>query len=174
MALPSTSITPHSVIAKVLHWGFIVVFIYALTKQLDEVDELEDFSLLHYEMAFAVVFLALLAIRFAYMRLTRPTALPDNTPQQTKRLARMVHLGMYGSLAMIPASGLCIGALFWMGTKSGLAMDAALLVHEIAVNTTYLLILGHIAAALYHRRQRDGIWNAMVPIWREPPDARAS
>ncbi|MBT7539107.1 MAG: hypothetical protein HN683_07190, partial [Gammaproteobacteria bacterium] len=40
------TIGSHSPIAVVLHWGFIGVFAYALTKQIDELDELEDFSLL--------------------------------------------------------------------------------------------------------------------------------
>ena len=159
---------PHSKTAKVFHWGFIVVFIYALTKQLDEVEELEDFSLLQYEMVFATVFIALLLARFFFMQLTRPSALPANTPVNSRRLARSVHLAMYATLFLIPASGLVIGGLYWNGDKSGTAMEAALLIHEIAVNSTYFLILGHIAAALYHRRQGDGLWNAMVPVWKEP------
>ena len=48
-------------------------------------------------------------------------------------------------------------------------MDIALVVHEIAVHGGYLLIAGHAGAALWHRNQRDGIWNAMVPIWQETP-----
>ena len=39
-------ITPHSRTAKILHWGFILVFAYGLAKQLDDVEELEDFGLL--------------------------------------------------------------------------------------------------------------------------------
>ena len=52
----------HSLTAKVWHWGFIVVFIYALTKQLDEVEELEDLELLEAEMIFASIFLVILAM----------------------------------------------------------------------------------------------------------------
>ena len=77
----SEEVRPHGRIAKILHWGFIAVFIYALTKQLDEVEELEDFSLVQYEMAFASIFLVLLFARFVYMQSTRPTALPGNTPR---------------------------------------------------------------------------------------------
>lgn len=68
------AVSPHSFTAKVIHWGFIGVFAYALSKQLDELEELEDFSLLHYEMAFAAVFLGLLIARFVFMHPTRPTA----------------------------------------------------------------------------------------------------
>lgn len=163
------AVAPHSRTAKILHWGFILVFAYGLAKQLDEVEELEDFALLQNEMLFASVFLIVLLARFAYMRATRPTALPNSTDQRTKRWAGAVHLAMYASLALIALSGLCIGGLYWTGTKSGLAMDIALIVHEIAVHGSYLLIAGHISAALWHRIRRDGIWNAMVPIWQESP-----
>ncbi len=163
-------VEPHSIAAKTAHWGFLLVYIYALTKQLDEVEELEDFSLLQQEMVFAVIFLVLLFARFVFMQTTRPTALPGDTPDQTRLLARIVHLAMYAGLALIAVSGLVIGGLYWSGIKSGGMMDAALLVHEIAVNTSYFLILGHVIAALFHRRKRDGIWNAMVPVWKEPSE----
>ena len=51
-------ITPHSRTAKILHWGFILVFAYGLAKQLDDVEELEDFGLLQNEMIFARSFLS--------------------------------------------------------------------------------------------------------------------
>ncbi|MEM7078469.1 MAG: cytochrome b/b6 domain-containing protein [Pseudomonadota bacterium] len=160
-------VAPHSRTAKFFHWGFIGVFIFALTKQLDEVEELEDFSLLQYEMGFAVVFLFLLATRFVFMHSTQPSALPDDTPGRMRLAARVVHLGMYAGLALIPITGLCIGGLYWNGIKQGIAMEFFLLAHEIAVNSSYFLIAAHIAAAWYHRRQNDGIWDAMVPFWKE-------
>lgn len=160
-------ILPRSVTAKVIHWGFIGVFIYAGAKQLDEVEQLEDFSLLQYEMVFASVFLMLLIARFVFMHSTRSSALPSDTPKRTKLLARFVHLGMYVVLALIAITGLWIGGLYWSGIKSGTAMDMALVVHEIAVNASYLLIICHVAGAIHHRRKGDGIWNAMVPFWKE-------
>lgn len=157
----------HSRVAKYLHWGFIAVFIYALTKQLDEVEELEDLALLEFEMVFSGFFLLLLVVRFVFMRATQPSVLPADTPALTKRLAAAVHLAMYATLALIPATGLWIGWMYGSGVKAGSTMDTALLLHEIAVNTCYFLILGHIGAAVYHRYQRDGIWDSMVPVWKE-------
>ena len=145
-----------------------MVFVFALTKQLDEVEELEDFALLQYELVFAVVFLLLLLIRFAYMRFTRPTVLPEDTSRGVRRLASAAHLGMYFCLSMIAMTGIGIGGLYYNGTKTGSLMDGLLLAHEIFVNSTYSLIALHIVGALYHRRLRDGVWDAMVPIWREP------
>ena len=69
---------------------------------------------------------------------------------------------------MIAITGLIIGGLYWNGIKSGDAMDLVLLLHEIAVNGSYLLILGHVAGAVYHRCKGDGIWGSMVPFWNEP------
>ncbi len=105
------AVRPHSVTAKVRHWGFIVVFVYALAKQLDEVEELEDFALLQYEMVFASAFLVLLITRFVFMHSTRPTVLPGDTPKQIRFWARCVHLGMYISLALVAITGLVIGGL---------------------------------------------------------------
>ena len=45
------TVSPHGLTARVLHWGFIAVFVYALTKQLDEVEELEHKRRKHDVMA---------------------------------------------------------------------------------------------------------------------------
>lgn len=161
------TVRPHDLLAKVFHWGFIVVFVYALTKQLDEVEELEDAALLEFEMFFASFFLALVIVRYLYMRLTRPTALPAATPRRERLLARAVHVAMYVGLGTIAATGLVIGGLYGADVKSGVAMEAVLLLHEIAVNSTYFLIALHVAAAVQHRLKGDGIWTTMVPLWKE-------
>ncbi len=163
----SQSIIPHSLTAKFLHWGFIVVFIYGLTKQLDGVEQLEDFSLLQFEMIFATIFLVLLSVRYVYMRATTPTVLPSSASKIMKIMSRLAHLGMYISLSMIAVTGLMIGGLFWAGIKHGGAMNIVFALHEFSVITTYFLIGIHIAAAVYHRLQKDGIWSAMVPFWKE-------
>ena len=164
----SISVPQHSRTAKILYWGFILVFLYALSKQLDELEELADHTLLQYEMVFAVVFLILLIARFSYMRLTTPTVLSASAPRRMRIASQAVHLGMYFCLAMIPLTGLGIGGLYWGGPRSGSVMEGLLLAHEIFVNTGFFLIFAHVAAAFYHRRLSDGVWNSMVPIWQEP------
>ena len=74
-------VSAHSPMAVFLHWGFVGVFVYALTKQIDELEELEDASLLQNEMMFATLFLTLLLSRFVYMRSRGSTALPSDTPR---------------------------------------------------------------------------------------------
>lgn len=93
--------------------------------------------------------------------------LPVDTPKHMRRLARTVHLAMYTCLAMIAVTGLVIGALYGGGIKSGVSMELALIAHEIFVITTYWLIIGHVAAAIFHRRRNDGIWSSMVPLWKK-------
>ena len=143
------------------------MLVFALAKQLDEVEELEDFALLQYELAFAAFFLVVLVARYWFMRTTQPTALGDDTPPRARLMARAVHLGMYLGLGGVAISGLGIGALYAAEVKAGTMMDAALLAHEIFVNGTYLLIAMHIAAAFHHRHKGSGIWDSMVPFWKE-------
>ena len=138
-----------------------------MNKQVDEVEELENFALLQEEVVLALVFLLLLLARFFYMRSTRPTVLPVDTPERVLLLARIVHLGMYVSLAMIAVSGLVIGGLYWSGIKEGATMEAVLLLHEICFWTSVNLIAVHVAGAVYHRLKGDGVWSAMVPVWKE-------
>lgn len=160
-------IKPHTMIAKIFHWGFIVVFAYALAKQLGSIHELADRSLLRFEIHFAIAFLVLLAARFIYMRLTRPSALPDDTSPTMRMAARLGHLAMYLSLAMIAVSGLMIGWLYSRGGSEAAGMDLALGLHEASVMASYITIGLHIAAALFHRFKGDGIWSTMVPVWTE-------
>ncbi len=163
----SEQVHSHSLTAKVIHWGFIVVFAFVVSRQVDEVEELEDFALLQEEVLFAIVFLVLLVARFIYMRSTRPTAMPNDMPRNMALVARFVHLGMYVSLAMIAISGLMIGGLYWSGIKEGALMEAVLLSHEVMFWTSINLIGLHTIGAIYHRQKRDGIWDAMVPVWKE-------
>ncbi|MDG2453878.1 MAG: cytochrome b/b6 domain-containing protein, partial [Paracoccaceae bacterium] len=118
-------------------------------------------------MVFAMGFLALLAVRFTYMRMTMPTALPASTSPRLKVMARAGHLAMYLSLATMAISGLAIGAIYSSGSPEGAGMRIAMFLHENAILVAYLSIGLHIAAAVFHRLTGDGIWSSMVPIWKE-------
>ncbi|MEM1412396.1 MAG: cytochrome b/b6 domain-containing protein [Pseudomonadota bacterium] len=153
--------------AKVFHWGFIGVLAYAWLKQVDEVEELEDASFLMEEFLFATVFLLLRLARFIYMRSTRPSALPASTPKRAKRLARAVHLAIYGSLALLAITGLAIGGMFAAGVSEGFVFGTVLWLHEVFYWASVNFIALHVIAALYHRYLGDGIWSSMVPVFKE-------
>ena len=157
----------YSKIAKTSHWGFVALFAYGVLKQVDEIGQLRDTALLRFEILFASALLILLGARFFYMRRTQKTSLPEETPYAQKIAAKIAHLGMYISLATIALSGILIGLLYWSGFSSGILIDGAVGLHEVSVTLTYWLITVHILAAIYHRFRKDGVWDAMVPFWKE-------
>ena len=156
-----------SSIAKFMHWGFVLLFIYGLIKQIDDLKQLEDKALLQFEVIFATVFVFLLLIRFAYMKTTQKSSLPDSTPKSQLLAARVVHYGMYACLALIPLTGLLIGLLFWLGFEDGFLINTVVEVHEFSVSVIYWLIGLHILAAIFHRLKNDGVWSSMVPFLKE-------
>ena len=157
----------YSFLAKFFHWGFVLLFGYGIFKQVDDIEQLENISLLKFEILFASIFLFFLILRFIYMKKTQPTSLPEETPKSQKFVAKLVHYSMYLCLASICISGLMIGLFFWLGFKNGLVIEFIILIHENSISIIYYLIAIHIIAALYHRFRSDGVWNSMVPIWLE-------
>ena len=156
-----------SSIAKLMHWGFVVLFVYGLLKQIDSLNQLEDSNLLKFEVVFASVFLFLLLIRFVYMKTTQQSSLPESTPKPQIMAAKIVHSAMYTCLALIPFTGLLIGLLFWLGLKEELLINLVIGAHELSVSIIYWFIGLHILAAVYHRLKNDGVWSSMVPFWKE-------
>ena len=150
-----------------MHWGFVLLFIYGLLKQIDELNQLKDEALLKFEVIFAVIFILLLLIRFVYMRTTQKTSLPQSTPRSQVIAAKVVHSGMYICLALIPLTGLLIGLLFWLGLEDEFLINLVVGSHELAVSLIYWLIGLHILAASYHRLKKDGVWSSMVPFFKE-------
>ena len=157
----------YSSFAKLMHWGFVLLFVYGLLKQIDSLNQLEDSSLLKFEVVFASVFLFLLLIRFVYMKTTQQSSLPESTPKPQIMAAKIVHSAMYTCLALIPFTGLLIGLLFWLGLKDGLLINLVVGAHELSVSIIYWLIGLHVLAAIYHRLKNDGVWSSMVPLWKE-------
>ena len=75
--------------------------------------------------------------------------------------------GMDASLTTIVLSGILIGGIYWMEMKEGLLIASIITVHELAVTASYWLIGLHKAAAVFHRFKNDGVWNSMVPVWKQ-------
>lgn len=150
-----------------MHWGFVLLFIYGLLKQIDELNQLKDEALLKFEVIFAVIFILLLLIRFIYMKTSQKTSLPQSTPRSQVIAAKVVHSGMYICLALIPLTGLLIGLLFWLGLEDGFLINLVVGSHELVVSLIYWLIGLHILAASYHRLKKDGVWSSMVPFFKE-------
>ena len=157
----------YSPTAKVFHWGFAVFFFYGVFKSVEDLNQLQDSSFLRFEVLFASVFLVMLIFRFIYMKKTQKSSLPTETSNLQKAAARLVHLAMYGTLGLIAVTGLIIGLLFKLGLEQGFPIELVIALHELGIPFMYWLIVMHVIAAIYHRLLMDGVWNSMVPFWKE-------
>jgi len=157
----------YSKIAKLFHWGFVLLFVYGVAKQVDDINQLEDKAFFRFEIIFAIIFLLLLLIRLIYMKTTQKTSLPEDTPKAQKLAAKIVHNGMYALLIGTVVSGLLIGFLFWIELRDGILINIVIFFHELNINLLYCFIGIHILAATFHRLKRDGVWSSMVPFFKE-------
>ena len=155
----------HTTLAKFIHWAFTLLYAYGIFKQVDDLSELEEASLLNFEILFATIFLIIVLIRYFYMKDT-PALLGahEDVPKGHLFIAKTVHRLVYFSLIMLPTTGLLIAGLFNLGMKG---VDVAIALHEFSAFLSYIVIALHVGASLYSRFKGEGMWNAMVPIWKE-------
>ncbi len=155
----------HTSLAKLIHWTFIPLYTYGIFKQVDDLNELENASLLNFEILFATVFLIIVLLRYFYMKDT-PALLGahDNVHKGHLFIAKTVHGLIYFSLIMLPTTGLIIAGLFSLNVGG---IDVAIVIHEFSAFLSYVVIALHVSATLYSRFKGEGLWNAMVPILLE-------
>ena len=155
----------HTRLAKTIHWSFIILYVYGIVKQVDDISDLEDSKLLIFEAVFAAVFLAIVIGRYFYMRKVETmhaSTVPVHRVHEI--IAKTVHKSMYIVLILLPLSGLAIAFLFNQGIKDGPMQLVALSAHEFAATASYVLIAIHVSAAIYSRIKGEGVWSSMVPI----------
>ena len=143
----------HTRLAKFIHWSFIVLYVYGIVKQVDDISDLEDSKLLIFEVTFASVFLSIVIGRYFYMRKVE-TMHASTVPVHRVHMfiAKTVHISMYVVLILLfSLSGLAIAFLFNQGIKDGPVQLVALSVHEFAATASYVLIAIHVSAAIYSR-----------------------
>ena len=155
----------HTTLAKFIHWSFTLLYAYGIFKQVDDLHELEDASLLNFEILFATVFLIIVLMRYFYMKDT-PTLLAahDDIRKGHLFIAKTVHGLVYFSLIMLPTTGLLIAALFSLETGG---LEVAIAIHEFSAFLSYVVIAMHVGATFYSRFKSEGMWNAMVPVLLE-------
>ena len=155
----------HTKLAKTIHWTFSILYAYGIFKQVENLEELEDASLLNFEIVFAVTFLIIVMLRFFYMKDAKTLlGAHDEMHKGHLFIAKATHRLVYFSLIMLPTTGLLIAGIFNAGIPG---MGIAIALHEFSAFLSYVTIGIHVAASLYSRFKGEGIWNAMVPIWQE-------
>ena len=155
----------HTLLAKLVHWTFIPLYVYGIFKQVGDISELEDSDLLLTESLFALVFIFIVLTRFFYMRrfdTMHASVVPVHRVHRI--IARTVHILIYVSLILLPLSGLAIAFLFHQGIKDGILQDTAIGIHEFSALLSYIVIAIHVSAAIYSRIKGEGVWSSMVPI----------
>ena len=159
----------HTLLGKVFHWAFVLLYAYGIFKQIDDLSQLDDTALLQFEIIFASVFLLLVVVRYGYMRrfeTFQGSAVPVH--RYHKRFARLMHIAMYLCLVLLPVTGLAIAWLYTQGIgEEALAMDVAIVLHGFSADLSYVLIAIHVVAALYSRIKGEGVWTSMVPVFTE-------
>ena len=162
----------HTPLAKVIHWLFVILYVYGIFKQVNELEDLEDSGLLLFEVIFASFFLLIVLIRYFYMRRFE-TFLGASEPVHIVHyyFARTVHKAMYACFILLPLTGLIIAGLYNQGytvnatpDEEQTVMDLVLDLHGAVADLSYMLIFLHIGAAIYSRIKGEGVWSSMVPI----------
>ena len=165
----------HTTFAKFLHWGFVILYVYGIFKQVNELNELEEKKILLFEILFASIFLIIVIVRYSYMRSFK-TFLGARGPVHVVHyyFARSIHRAMYACFILLPLSGLIIAGLYTQGytvnatpDEQQTIMDVALDLHGAVADISYVLIFIHILAAIYSRVKGEGVWSSMVPIFNE-------
>ena len=165
----------HTLLARSIHWSFILLYLYGIFKQVNELEELEDTKLLLFEIVFATVFLVIVILRYSYMSRFK-TFLGAREPVHIVHyyFASTVHKAMYACFILLPLTGLMIAGLYSQGytvnatpDEEQTVMDLVLDLHGAVADLSYMLIFLHIGAAIYSRIKGEGVWSSMVPILKE-------
>jgi len=160
----STQAKPHGFVTRTIHWVSIALLGYGYYKGLDSVNQLADPAVLRLEVIFALALGALFLFRMVWThKVAGATRLPAEAPKWEQSASRVVHYGLYASVFGIVGSGLAIAYAYTTTWLSGFFMDAMLGLHEASLAILPILILTHIAGALWHKViRRDGVLESMT------------
>lgn len=115
-------------------------------------------------MIFASVLGLLFAARLFWTKcVVGATRLPVEAPKWEQLASRFVHMGLYASVLGIALSGLGIAWGYVTPVLSGFFLSGMICIHEATLALMPLLLLTHIAGALWHKFvRRDGVMESMT------------
>lgn len=163
--------------AITLHWllAALLVFQFALGLRLDEVPGPLKFTAFQFHKSIGITILLLSLTRLALrLMLPRPAELGEGLQQLA---GRVTHWAFYGVMLLVPLSGWIIvstakvkvptvlfGVVPWPHLPlPALFNDPAALAHTVLAWALPALIVLHVAAVIYHLRQRDTVPGRMFP-----------
>ena len=160
----TTQAKPHGFVTKGVHWLSAVLIGFGYFKGLESVSQLADPTLFVTEVNFALTIGALFLFRLFWTKTVGGTTrLPSDAPGWEHWASRAVHIGLYASVFGIVLSGLGIALVYatpWLG---GLVMGGMIGLHEFMLAAMPLLLIAHVAGALWHKVVRkDGVLESMT------------
>ena len=158
------SAKPHGFVTRSIHWISLPLIGYGYLKGLDNVDQLADPALFRFEVAFALALGVFFLFRLMWtQRIAGATRLPSDAPRWEHLASRAVHLGIYGSIFTIVGSGLAIAYGYASPLLGDWFINAMIMLHETALTALPILILTHVAGALWHKFiRRDEVLESMT------------
>ena len=159
-----TQAKQHGFVTKGIHWLSAGLLGYGYLKGLDDVSQLADPALFQFEITFALALGALFLLRLIWTkRVAGSTRLPKDAPRWEHFASRAVHLGLYASVFAIVLSGLGIALGYATPMLGGVFLATMIGLHEISLAIMPLLLLAHVAGALWHKIvRRDGVLESMT------------
>jgi len=169
-------------IQKIIHWLMSILIMLDLViaqkfgGDMELWDRLES-RVDHATAGMIVAFLFILRIILRY-RYGAPS-LPSTMPVWQTYMAKAGHYGLYFLMGLLIISGITTAnfttdpiVVFGLINLSSEVNNVEMFnlirgVHEFATNAIIALISIHILAAIYHRLKKDGVWNSMVPFFKE-------
>lgn len=160
----TTTAQSHGFVTKTIHWLSAGLIGFGYLKGLDNVSQLADPAVLQLEVIYALALGALFAVRlFWTKKIAGVTRLPQTAPTWEHHASRAVHWGLYASVFGIVLSGLGIALGVSVPVLGGLFLTAMLGLHEVVLTLMPILLLSHIAGALWHKVvRRDGVLESMT------------
>lgn len=177
--MTATRSPEYGTVARMFHWlTAVLVFVQllaGLAMTSEAIPELNDaFFIMH--KGLGCVFLLVIAARLVWT-LTHPVSvLLPGTAAPQRRLASLTHRLLYVLLILLPVSGYIrtvgdgypielLDALGIPPLVSGIPDTAhvMLVVHKVGGYLLVGLIAAHVAAAVYHALDRDGVLSRMWP-----------
>jgi hypothetical protein len=118
----------HTKTSKFIHWTFSLLYAYGIFKQVEELEQLNNPSILMVEIVFAGIFLGIVFIRYFYMK-DVDTLLGGKVeiPKGHLFIGKTIHRVVYLTLILLATTGLIIAVLFEYSLSS---IDFAVEIYE--------------------------------------------
>lgn len=174
---------------RALHWTMAICILTMLFVGVGMVATIKPgyLKLVSFHKLLGIVILLLALLRLIVRWRYGAPPLPSDMPPPMKLAARLSHIVLYVLMIAMPLIGWgMLSAAEYPVIVAGIQLPALVppdpALHAVLWNAHralafcfFALILGHLAAALFHALvRRDGVFDAMAPWPAHPPGARES